>query len=181
MTSLVRVALLLLLAVLLVGCPPMRTPVTTDSNQAALPIAGRDGEGRFMQLSDYRGKVVLLDFWFSACKPCRLFNQREREIVKRYQNRPFVVLGVNADPSPQRLLETQKTDQLETRSWWDGQRGPIATQWGVEAFPTIYLIDHLGHIRFHTQGLSPAALESMETKIEQLVLEAEEAARSDGK
>jgi len=179
MTTLARAAVLVLLAVVLAGCPPMRT-ATDETNKPAPPIAGRDGEGRFMQLSDYRGKVVLLDFWFSTCGPCRQFNRQEREIVRQYHNRPFVVLGVNADPSPELLLKTTKADQLETRSWWDGPGGPIASSWNVRAFPTLCLIDHLGHIRFRVEGIAPGSLAEMEKKIEQLVREAEQGAPSQG-
>lgn len=73
----------------------------------------------------------------------------ERSLVARLKNEPFALLGVNSDPK-NKLREVLKRENLTWRSWWDGgsTEGPIATAWNVSGWPTIYVLDHRGVIRF---------------------------------
>jgi hypothetical protein len=100
-------------------------------------------------------------------------HQHERSLVMRYQNRPFVVLGVNGDSSRDLMRRSEREEQLTFRSWWDGPFGPIATRWSVEGFPTLFLIDQRGQIRWDSPG-RPKSFEPLDRKIEQLVREAEQ-------
>lgn len=74
--------------------------------------------------------------------------QHERSLVEELDGQPFVLLGVNSDPLD-RAQEAVRKNNLTWRSWWDGgdTRGPIASEWKVRGWPTIYLIDHTGVIR----------------------------------
>jgi hypothetical protein len=89
--------------------------------------------------------------------------------VKRFAGRPFVVLGVNAEPSAEALRKVEAKEGLPWRSWWDGPRGPIAQVWGVDSFPTLFLIDQRGGVRFHHVGVLPESV--LAEKIEQLLKE----------
>jgi len=73
----------------------------------------------------------------------------ERSLVKRLENKPFALLGVNSDPKDN-LKRVLKKENMTWRSWWDGGNttGPIATKWNVSGWPTIYVLDHKGVIRF---------------------------------
>ena len=73
----------------------------------------------------------------------------ERSLVKRMKDKPFALLGVNSD-SKERLQDVIKRENISWRSWWDGgnTRGPIATAWNVRGWPTIYVLDHKGVIRY---------------------------------
>ena len=73
----------------------------------------------------------------------------ERSLVKRLENKPFALLGINSDPR-ERLREVMKKENITWRSWWDGGNtsGPIARAWNVSGWPTIYVLDHKGVIRF---------------------------------
>ncbi|MBI4662005.1 MAG: TlpA family protein disulfide reductase [Verrucomicrobia bacterium] len=73
----------------------------------------------------------------------------ERSLVKRLDNKPFVLLGVNSDPRD-KAKAALKRENITWRSFWDGgdTRGPIATQWKVNAWPTIYILDGKGVIRY---------------------------------
>ena len=77
----------------------------------------------------------------------------ERSLVKKFANKPFTILGVNSDPR-KTLARVQKEKDLTWRSFWDGgnTRGPIASRWNVSGWPTIYLIDAQGIIRYRFQG-----------------------------
>ncbi|MHB8520805.1 MAG: peroxiredoxin family protein [Limisphaerales bacterium] len=95
----------------------------------------------------------------------------ERSLVKRLQDKPFVLLGVNSDPKDH-LKQTIKKEQMTWRSWWDGgsSGGPIASQWGVHGWPTLYLIDRQGMIRSEFVG-SPGD-ETLDQSIDDLLKEA---------
>ena len=91
----------------------------------------------------------------------------ERSLVKRLEGKPFALLGVNSDPRD-RLREVMKKENITWRSWWDGgdTNGPIARAWGVEGWPTIYVLDHKGVIRFkNVRG------EKMDAAVNQLLKE----------
>jgi peroxiredoxin len=73
----------------------------------------------------------------------------ERSLVKRLEGKPFALLGINSDPKD-RLREVLKKENITWRSWWDGgdTRGPIAKAWNVKGWPTTYVLDAKGVIRY---------------------------------
>jgi hypothetical protein len=83
----------------------------------------------------------------------------ERSLVKRLADAPFALIGVNSD-SREKLQETIAREHMTWRSFWDGgdTSGPIATRWNVSGWPTIYVLDHEGVIRF--RGPRGAALDA---------------------
>jgi thiol-disulfide isomerase/thioredoxin len=171
MTLWSRVGLLVVIA--LPGCSLSPGTLPRESLTMAPLITGLDVERRPMQLDEFRGQVVLLDFWTTNCGPCVKMNAHDRRLVAKYAGRPFVVLGVNADTSLEQVARTQQAQNLPFRSWWDGgPGGPIQQQWGIRAYPTVFLIDHRGQIRFDSLGEPP--MSDFEREIEQLVREAEQ-------
>ena len=93
----------------------------------------------------------------------------ERSLVEKYQGRPFALLGVDEDEDRKTLQKAEKEHKLNWRSWWDN--GSIARQWNVRGFPTLFLIDHKGMVRWKSEGgPDPERLEEL---IERLVKEAE--------
>ncbi len=74
----------------------------------------------------------------------------ERSLVKRLAVKPFALLGVNSDQDREELKKAMEREKISWRSWWDGGStdGPIATAYNVSSWPTIYVIDHKGLIRF---------------------------------
>jgi hypothetical protein len=95
---------------------------------------------------------------------------RERSLVQRFTGEPFVLLGVNADESPERLRRIQERAQLNWASWWDGPGGEIAAAWGVDRYPAFFVIDSRGVIRWRQFGVPPEGV--LERKIEELLQEA---------
>ena len=73
----------------------------------------------------------------------------ERSLVQRLKDKPFALVGVNSDPKA-RLKQVLKKENMTWRSFWDGgdTGGPIASKWNIHGWPTIYVLDHKGVIRF---------------------------------
>lgn len=74
----------------------------------------------------------------------------ERSLVARLADQPFALLGINSDTDREALKKTLETEQITWSSWWDGGStdGPISTEWNVAGWPTLYILDHKGVIRF---------------------------------
>lgn len=68
--------------------------------------------------------------------------------VKKLEGRPFIIVGVNSDANRDKVKETSAKKGPAWRSFWDGgsPNGPIQTRWNIQAYPTMYLIDHKGMI-----------------------------------
>lgn len=125
------------------------------SNGCVAPATvGEDVDGAPFRLSDYRGKVVMLRFWGDWCPACRAMYDYERDVVGRFRNQPFALIGVNSD-SRERCKEAQRRSNLMWRTVWDGgdTRGPVSSVFRVEQWPTIIVIDAEGVIRFRSTGL----------------------------
>ena len=75
----------------------------------------------------------------------------ERSLVKRLSDKPFALIGVNSDGDLEALQPRLEKENITWRSFWngpDGTNGPISTAWGVRGWPTIYILDAKGVIRF---------------------------------
>jgi hypothetical protein len=95
--------------------------------------------------------------------------------VKRLVDKPFVLLGVNSDRDRELTKKFLQQEKITWRSWWDGgsTKGPIARKWNVRFWPTTYVLDEEGIIRFkniHGEEMDKAIdtlLSEMEKKSKQ--------------
>jgi thioredoxin family protein len=74
----------------------------------------------------------------------------ERSLVKRLHDKPFALVGINSDSNRVELKKALEKENITWRSWWNGgsTRGGIAEKWNVHSWPTIYVLDGRGVIRF---------------------------------
>ena len=72
----------------------------------------------------------------------------ERSLVKKFEGRPFAIIGVNSDQDREKLKQRMQAEYITWRSFWAGSTsGAIPTKWNVSGWPTIYVIDAEGVIR----------------------------------
>ena len=132
--------------------------------KVAPEIEGEDADGVRFKLGDYRGKVVVLTFSGNWCGPCVAMYPQERALVDRHKGKPFALVSVNTDRDIATLKKSIASGEVTWRCWSDGAPGgPIATRWGVEGFPTIYVLDHRGVIRHKAGG--PQGLDEVVDKL----------------
>ena len=117
-------------------------------------ITGKDIFGKPLKLSDFRGKIVLLDFWGDWCVACRTLYSFNRTLHQKMEGRHFALVGVNSDTNRDLTRRIMKIQQIRWNNFWDdGSRfGEISTQWGVKTWPVLYVIDGDGIIRLKSVG-----------------------------
>lgn len=117
--------------------------------KAAPEIVGKDLDGVEFELAEYRGNIVVLFFTGEWCAPCHAEYPHQRKMLELYQGKNVVLLGVNSDDELERVLEAKEREGLHYRTWWDeATRGPIAQSWIVWSWPTTYILDASGVIRY---------------------------------
>ena len=74
----------------------------------------------------------------------------ERSLVKKMEDKPFALLGINSDTDKDALKKVLEKEKITWRSWWNGPKGtsgPLSETWNVRGWPTTYVIDSKGVIR----------------------------------
>ena len=139
--------------------------------EPAQEIDGADARGARFKLSDHRGKVVVLNFWAGWCGPCMDLLPAERAMSERQAGRPFALLGVNSDVTMEAFRKVASSKGDAPRSWWNGAEGMLSARWGVEAYPTFFVIDRKGVIRAKFEGSQAMRDGSVEKLVEELLKE----------
>ena len=77
----------------------------------------------------------------------------ERSLVKKLKDKPFALIGINSDTDREKLKKRIQEESITWRSFWNGpagKQGPIAAHWNIQGWPTLYVLDHKGVIRFRS-------------------------------
>lgn len=107
-----------------------------------------DQDGKPVQLSSLRGKVVMIDFWASWCAPCRQENPNVVKLYQQYHDKGFEIIGVSLDRAKEEWVQAIKDDQLSWIHVSDLQywQNAVARLYGVNSIPQTYLLDKEGKI-----------------------------------
>lgn len=111
----------------------------------------QDMSGREVSLDDYRGKIVILDFWATWCGPCRISMPILDRIQGEYAGQ-LSVLAINLREPKSVVREYILEEGLHSEVLLD-EDGSIGSQYGVAGIPTQYLIDRKGIIRYIAEGV----------------------------
>ncbi len=133
------------------------TDKAKEYQQKAKPVIARVGEplpnftatdldGDPISLQDYRGKVVLLDFWAVWCSPCIAEMPNIKRVYNRYKDEGFDIIGISLDTDEKRLRNYLKENDIPWRQVFSGKswQSPVSKQYGIRAIPAPWLIDKEG-------------------------------------
>lgn len=118
---------------------------------------GMDLKGNQISLTDYRGKVLLVSFWATWCRPCMRLIPLEKDLLERFGEEEFAIVGVNADSDVEVALKAVEKHQIPWASFRNQNDGqpPLSKQWSIPGFPTFYLLDGAGIVRKRWLGEPP--------------------------
>jgi peroxiredoxin len=134
-------------------------PVGVESGQTAPDFELKDLEGRPVRLSDYRGQVVIVNFWAIWCTYCRVEMPVLQAAYDRYQDSGFVVLAVDIMDRKASVVEYVREAGLTFPVLLD-DRGEVSTQYRVRGLPTSFFVDQNGVIqKKHVGPIEEAMLE----------------------
>ena len=149
-TNLFSLFLVSVLGLTLLGCNA--SPKTAGLGKMAPDFALDDVNGNPLQLSHYRGKVVLLRFWADWCPSCKLEMPEIDIFYRKMADRGFVVLSVYLKPEMEASV-TQLVQALKlTFPVLLDKEGQVTSRYGVASLPTTFVIDRKGIIREKVLG-----------------------------
>ncbi len=124
--------------------------------------------GETFRLSDYRGKVVLLDFWYTHCPPCVKAIPELSKLYGQYHDKGLEIFGLNSiDPADEAFFKFiknigMKYPAIKTES-------AVDRTYKIIAYPSMYLIDRNGVIRYIEVGFTKESFEKLKAEVEKLL------------
>jgi thiol-disulfide isomerase/thioredoxin len=108
-------------------------------------------DGRYHSLGDYRGKVVVVNFWASWCVPCLREMPSLQRLDEKFGDRPFVIVAVNVAEPRNIVSASRDRMKIDFPILLDPEKAAM-NAWGVRILPTSYLLDTEGQIRYQAVG-----------------------------
>ena len=126
-----------------------------DAKAANYDLTLKDIHGKSFALSDYKGKVVLLDFWATWCPPCRKEIPGLVELYDRYRSRGFAVIGVSMDETTSDVKRFAKQLKINYPILVGAGRDDLEPAFGPLPLPTSLVIARDGRICARHDGFTP--------------------------
>ncbi len=127
-------------------------PKPRTNNGPVMEVAGPTLSRKFFRSEDYRGKVVLVDFWAIWCPYCLPEIPHMKEVYQKYHDQGFEIVGVSLDPEPRKVRTFIKEKGMPwpqiffTRPNQRGWNSPLVKQCKVNSIPAMFLLDHEGRV-----------------------------------
>ena len=126
-----------------------------------------DLKGKKYKLSELKGKIVALNFWFVECKPCIMEMPELNEIVDEFKGKEVVFLAIAVNDQKQ-LKKFLKTTDFNYKVISSGQS--VSDAYGIKGFPTNIIIDQNGLIQYASTGIGPNNKVNLLKEIDKLLI-----------
>jgi thiol-disulfide isomerase/thioredoxin len=116
---------------------------------AAFPeFEEKDLDEKPLSLANYKGKVVLIDFWATWCGPCVAELPNVIKAYNKYHDKGFEIVGVSLDSEKEKLVAFIKENKMPWPQYFDGKgwESKLGTKYGINSIPATYLVDKEGKI-----------------------------------
>ena len=157
----------------LVFCAFAATSLASSGNltgQSAPDFALKSSTGENLRLSEFRGDVVMVNFWATWCGPCRQEMPLLDELYSRYGRVGFSLLGVNIDDNSSKAMDMVSELGVTFPVLFDSRK-EVSKLYEVDAMPVTVLIDREGTVRYVHQGYKPGYEEKYLDQIRSLLRE----------
>lgn len=125
---------------------------------------------RTVSLEQYRGSVIMLDFWATWCEPCRDELPQLDRLQKKFAKEKFVVIAISVDNEAATAREFLQKYDINLLAAWDRNKS-VVSAYDVQRMPSCYLIDATGKVRFVHYGFDDEYIAAYENEIELLLNE----------
>ena len=132
------------------------TPFPTDPVEVTL----KDLNGQQVSLSDFRGKIVFINFWTTWCLACVIEMPSMEKLHQKFKDKDFVMLAINLQESASKIKQFYKEYKLTFTTLLD-TTGDVGTGFGIRSIPTTFILDKNG--RIIGKALGPREWESKES------------------
>lgn len=130
----------------------------------------RSDQGDNKKLSEYRGKVVLINFWASWCGPCQQELPKLAELKELHNENDFELLSINIDEEPEKALRLAKKLGVNFPVLFDEQK-QVSKLYDIDAMPMTVLVDRNGEVRYLHRGYKESYLGLYQQQIKKLKFE----------
>ena len=158
----------LMAILLLCGMVPLAHALVGSGE--AMNFTLKDVDGNNIRLSEYRGQVVLINFWASWCGPCRQEFPHLDELHRKYEALGFVVFGVNVEENRELADKVLREIPVTFPVLFDSEN-EVSQDYDVDAMPATVLVDRSGQIRFMHRGYKPGYEDLYEKQVRALIRE----------
>lgn len=160
----------IIIALVLFGLSSLAIATASLEGEDAPNFALKSHTGDNHRLSEYKGRVVMLNFWATWCGPCRQEIPHLNELYQTYEKLGFVVLGVNLDEKHAGAKNLLAELEATYPTLFDGEK-TVSRMYQVDAMPTTVLIDRDGKVRHIHRGYRPGYIERYQAQVRRLLSE----------
>ena len=148
------------------------SPIHADINNdgPAPDFALKSDSGENLRLSEFRGEVVMINFWASWCGPCRQEMPLLDELYTQYQPMGFTILGVNVEEDSTKAKKMLGDSPVSFPVLFDND-SEVSKLYNVVAMPSTVLVDRSGNVRYLHQGYKPGYEEAYQQQVRALIKE----------
>lgn len=158
--------LLIMTAIMFPGCARRPPETELEVGQPAPDFSLPDLQGNRVSLSQFKGRMVLLDFWASWCGPCRLTMPIVESLEKEYSG-ALVLLAINLQEAPDIVRDYVRAHGIGSRVLLD-EEGRVGMMYNAHSIPMHVLIDRQGIVRHIMPGFSPGMASRLRNEINSL-------------
>ena len=147
---------------------PLSADITTEGPAPDFVLKSDSGEN--LRLSEFRGEVVMINFWASWCGPCRQEMPLLDELYAQYQPMGFTILGVNVEEDSTKARKMLGDSPVNFPVLFDND-SEVSKLYNVVAMPSTVLVDRNGNVRYLHQGYKPGYEEAYQQQVRALIRE----------
>ncbi|MDH5179790.1 MAG: TlpA family protein disulfide reductase [Gammaproteobacteria bacterium] len=130
----------------------------------------KSNSGKNLKLSEFRGQVVMINFWASWCAPCRQEMPHLENLYNKYHKLGFTILGVNVEENSDKAKSLLKDIKVSFPVLFDTGNS-VSKKYNVSAMPSTVLVDRNGNMRFLHKGYKPGYENDYAKQIRTLIRE----------
>lgn len=164
--TLLRATFLSLVLALILAATTRAAP--PPPGQPAPDFTLRASTGKNLKLSEFRGQVVMINFWATWCAPCREELPHLDRLYQQYRKAGFALLGVNIDDNPR--AAQQMAEQLGVRFpvLFDATK-QVSKRYDVDAMPTTLIVDRDGKVQYLHRGYKAGVEKEYESRVRDIL------------